>query len=64
MRMVQRESLGIVIVTLSFCFLRGKVCFVSNGEIAVIFSGEVLSNKAGNVILTDSRGGRIFFCLS
>ena len=64
MRMVQRESFGIVIVTLSFCFWSCSVCFVSNGEIAVIFSGEVLSSKAGNVISTDSRGGRIFFCLS
>ena len=62
--MVQRESFGIVIVTLSFCFWSCSVCFVSNGEIAVIFSGDVLSSKVGNVISTDSRSVKTFCCLS
>ena len=63
MRIVHSERFGIVIVTVSFCFWNCSVCFVSNGEMAVIFSGEVLRSKAGNVISTDLRGVNSFFCL-
>lgn len=64
MSSVQSFSFGRVMVSLSFCFWRGKVCFASNGEMQVAFSGGVLKSEAGNVILTDSRGVKVFCCLS